>query len=362
MELVYKSKKSEKEILDMACVCEKTIPDFFSSALFFGDNFEVMSSLMHDYRGKIDLIYTDPPYNTAQTFLLSKKRANSISREKDGEVAYNDKMNFDGYMEFIRERAILMRELLSDKGSLYFHIDYKAGHYVKIILDEIFGEKNFKNDITRIKSNPKNFLRQAYGNEKDLILFYAKNAQNNIWNDIKIPLEKEEMEKRYSKIDKNGRRYTTIPLHAPGETKDGITGQPWRDIEVPKGRHWRTNPSEFDKLDKKGDIEWSKNGNPRIKKYAFEHKGKRIQDIWCFKDSQKPIYPTEKNIDMIKRIILQSSNPDSIVMDCFAGSGAMLKAAEEVGRRWIGIDNSKLAIEVIKSRRLKEYAYYDMTF
>jgi adenine-specific DNA-methyltransferase len=134
------------------------------------------------------------------------------------------------YFEFIRERLVLIRELLSDKGSIYIHIDYKVGHYIKILMDEIFGIDNFKNDITRIKSNPKNFSRTAYGNEKDMILFYAKNKDNNIWNEIRTTLTSKELLKSFSKIDENGERYTTIPLHAPGSTSEGITGQEWRGM------------------------------------------------------------------------------------------------------------------------------------
>lgn len=330
------------------------------SLLFKGDNFNALSILLKNYRSKVDLVYIDPPFNTSNNFYVSDDRANSISANRNSVLAYSDKMSKEEFLEFLRERLVIIRELLSDKGSLYLHIDYKIGQYVKIIMDEIFGEENFKNDITRIKSNPKNFYRRAYGNEKDMILFYSKNYKNNIWNDLRIPLEEDEINKKFSKIDEEGRRYTTIPLHAPGETKNGITGKAWRNIPVPEGRHWRTNPTEFDRLDEQGDIEWSLNGNPRIKKYADEHQGKRIQDIWKYKDPQKPIYPTEKNKEMIKRIILQSSNYNSIVLDCFAGSGTTLEGANELGRKWIGVDNSNVAINKIKNRKIGEYQFIDI--
>ena len=129
-------------------------------------------------------------------------------------------------------------------------------------------------------------------------------------------------------------------------------------IPVPEGRHWRTDPKEFDKLDEYGLIEWSSTGNPRIKKFADEHKGKRIQDIWKFKDPQKPNYPTQKNPDMIKQIILQSSNKDSIILDCFAGGGTTLECAHTLSRKWIGIDNSAVAMKVIKKNNLGKYNFY----
>ena len=361
MEIIYKNKIEEKEILKKA-EKEKNILDLneVDSFLIKGDNFKVLSSLLKTHKGKIDLIYIDPPFNTDQDFYVSADRSNAISSQKSkGTIAYSDKLTKDEYLEFIRERLILLRELLSPQGSIYLHIDYKIGHYIKIIMDEVFGENNFKNDITRIKSNPKNFFRKAYGNEKDLILFYSKNNTENIWNDIKVPLDENDIAERYTKIDSNGRRYTTIPLHAPGETLNGPTGKPWRNIPVPKGRHWRTDPIEFDRLDAEGHIEWSSTGNPRIKKYADEHKGKKIQDIWRFKDPQKPKYPTEKNSEMLKQIILQSSNENSIVLDCFAGSGTTLKSAKELGRRFIGVDNSNVAIKTIKDNLNNNFIFID---
>lgn len=361
LELYYENKKSQQQILNNATNINYNIDLKSESLLFKGDNFNVLAFLLKKYKDKIDLVYIDPPFNTSNDFYISDTRANSVSTNKNSILAYSDKMSKEEFLEFLRERLMLIKELLSPKGSIYLHIDYKIGHYVKIIMDEIFGERNFKNDITRIKSNPKNFYRKAYGNEKDLILFYSKNYKNNIWNDLKVPLEEDEIIEKFTKIDKNGRRYTTIPLHAPGETKNGITGQPWRNIPVPEGRHWRTDPIEFDKLDEQGDIEWSSNGNPRIKKYADQHEGKRIQDIWKFKDPQKPIYPTEKNIEMIKRIILQSSNENSIVLDCFAGSGTTLECANMLGRKWIGVDNSDIAISKIKDRSIGEYQFIDIT-
>lgn len=362
MELKFDNKISEKQVLSTANKNKSPFElNYNGSMLFMGDNFEVLSILLNNFRGKINLIYIDPPFNTDQEFFVSENgRANSISHSKNDIVAYSDKMSTDEYLEFIRERLILLRELLSDNGSIYLHIDYKIGHYIKIIMDEVFGKENFKNDIARIKSNPKNFYRKAYGNEKDLILFYTKNYKNNIWNDIKVPLDENEIAERFSKIDENGRRYTTIPLHAPGETKNGPTSKPWRNIPVPKGRHWRTNPEEFEKMDKQGLIEWSSTGNPRIKKYADEHTGKKIQDIWRFKDPQNPKYPTEKNSTMLEQIILQSSNENDYVLDCFAGSGSTLKAAFKNNRKWIGVDNSEVAINVIKSNKIGNYIFYNL--
>jgi len=148
-------------------------------------------------------------------------------------------------------------------------------------------------------------------------------------------------------VDADGRRYTTTPLHAPGETAKGPTGTLWKGMRPPRGRHWRSDPAELTQLDEQGGIEWSSTGNPRKKIYAADvaRVGKKRQDIWVFKDPQYPAYPTEKNLRLLETIVLASSNPGDLVLDCFAGSGTTLAAAEMHGRRWIGVDSSPLAIQ-----------------
>lgn len=343
MKLDFAGKKTDKEILiDDADVI---LPNFDedSNKLIFGDNLTVLKSLLykHNLKGKIDLIYIDPPFST-NTIFKAGTRTHTISMNNSDNIAYEDIIIGDDFLEFIRERLVVARELLSEKGSIYLHIDYKIGHYIKLLMDEIFGVENFKNDITRIKCNPKNFNRKAFGNIKDLILFYSK-TKNNIWNECYTAYTKDDIAKLYKKI-KNGRYYTTVPLHAPGETKNGETGKTFNGIDVPAGRHWRCSPSELEELDKQGRIEWSKNGVPRRIIYADEKPGKKVQDIWDFKDPQYPAYPTEKNIDLLKRIIKTSSNENSIIMDFFCGSGTTLLAAQQLNRRWIGIDKSEVAI------------------
>jgi adenine-specific DNA-methyltransferase len=351
MELSYKGKKSRDEILKKSKERSPIDFDKHKSAFLKGDNFFGLSSfLASGFSKKIDLVYIDPPFNTNQTFTAENERASAISRSKSAVVAYSDQMPTNEYIEFIRERLILLKELLSDKGSIYLHIDDKMGSYIKIIMDEVFGIDNFKNDISRVKSNPKNFMRRAFGNQKDTVLFFAKNKDNNIFNNITIRLDELDKAKMFKKIDESGRRYNTVPVHAPGETANGATGAKWRNMAPPSGRHWRTSPSELERLDEQGFIEWSRNGVPRIKQYADEHKGKKIQDIWNYIDPAYPLYPTEKNLNMLEMIVEQSSNPDSIVLDCFAGSGSTLLAAQNLGRQWLGIDQSDVSVKVVKER------------
>ena len=133
---------------------------------------------------------------------------------------------------------------------------------------------------------------------------------------------------------------------------NGATGKPWRGLKPPLGRHWRYPPSVLEELDRKGLIEWSSTGNPRKKIYADEvmKAGVKIQDVWTFKDPQNPKYPTEKNLEMLKLIVANSSRPGDVILDAFCGSGSTLVAARELGRRWIGIDNSPVAIAAATKR------------
>ena len=321
-----------------------------TNILIQGDNLEAMNWLLSEgYEEKIDLVYIDPPFATGGVFSVDNSgRVATISKSKDASVAYKDTLKGDDFISFLKERCVLIHRLLSKKGSLYLHIDYKIGHYVKVMLDSVFGIENFRNDITRIKCNPKNFERIGYGNIKDLILFYSK-GKNPIWNSPKEKANDKDIEKLYNKVDAQGRRYTTVPIHAPGET-NGETNQPFKGLFPPKGRHWRCSVKELEELDKQGLIEWSSKGNPRKINYADDHIYKKVQDIWEFKDPVKPIYPTEKNLEMLDMIVKASSNEDSIVMDCFCGSGSTLIAASLNSRKWIGIDQSKIAIDAVKKR------------
>lgn len=311
-----------------------------NNMFIFGDNYFILKKLMDSHKNRIDLIYIDPPFGTGQDF-------NSI----DDDSAYSDKLINSEFLEFIRKRLFLLRELLSEIGSIYLHIDKKIGHYVKIIMDEVFGYNNFINDITRIKCNPKNFDRNAYGNYSDMILYYAKQRDKQIWNEIKEPMSEEKRQELFPKKHPEYGFYTTNPIHAPGKTIDGDTGMEWNGLMPPKGRHWRYSREVLTRLDEQGMIEWSSNGNPRKIVLANDHRGFKIQDVWEFKDKGLSFvdYPTQKNESMLERIILNSSNEKSIVLDCFCGSGSTLKVANKLKRNWIGIDNSTHSFDVVRN-------------
>lgn len=367
IKLCYPGKIDEKKVYEKYEVAELSlvrefypqgmrplILDNWRNMLIFGDSRVVLRTLLENknIKGKVSLIYIDPPFATGNVF----RRGKTISSSEDSELAYVDYSLGPRYLEFIRHNLIFLRDILRYEGSIYVHIGLQAAHYLKVLMDEIFGIENFLNDIARVKSNPKNFHRRAYGNIRDSILFYSRTPRKNIWNDPREPYTEEDIKRLFPKVDENGRRYTTVPVHAPGETKNGDTGKPWRGMLPPKGRHWRYPPETLDELDKQGKIEWSKNGVPRIKIYADEYikKGKKMQDMWLnYKDPPYPEYPTQKNLEMVKKIIEASSNPGDIVLDAFCGSGTTAVAAEITGRRWICIDNSSTSIKVALKRILE---------
>ena len=354
MFISYHNKRREEDILEktprmkLRTVCGAEA----GNKLIHAENLSTLRSLLDTYAGKVGLIYIDPPFATNSHFRIGGDRANTVSSSNTDAIAYSDTLVGADFLEFLRERLIFLRDLLSKQGSIYLHIDYKVGHYVKLIMDEVFGKEMFRNDITRIKCNPKNFNRTAYGNIKDLILFYTK-SDAPTWNDPRIPFSKEDEKRLFKKLDRDGRRYTTIPLHAPGETSSGNTGKEWKGMKPPKGRHWRTDPAILETWDAQALIEWSAHGVPRKKIYFDEQMGKKMQDIWEFKDPQYPKYPTEKSLDLLKFIVEASSNKGDLVLDCFAGSGTTLVAAQTLNRKWIGIEQSSAALQIIQ-KRLKE--------
>ena len=300
----------------------------------------------------VDLVYIDPPFATNNEFLMDSERANAVSAS--GELAYADTLRGDDYLEQLRLRLEAIRRVMAKDGSIYVHIDVKMEHNVRLLMDQVFGARNFRNSITRIKCNPKNFNRYSYGNIRDTILFYTVSPRHLKWHPQLEPFDDDEILDLYPLIDEHGRRYTTTPLHAPGTTRNGRTGEVWKGLCPPQGRHWRYTPDKLDELDADGLIVWSNTGNPRKKNYADESLGKLPQDVWNYKDPQNPDYPTQKNAAMLDRIIRTSSEPGDTVLDCYAGSGSTLVEAARLGRRFIGMDNSPLAQDVTY-RRLKEH-------
>lgn len=346
VELSYPNKRAIDEILGTPPrVFESVVSATTKKRLYFGENLDVLATLATDNNvcGKVRLVYIDPPYAT-QTVFHSRKLTH----------AYDDVFETAEYIEFMRERLAFLHRILAEDGSIYIHIDEKMMFHIKIVLDEIFGVANYRNCITRKKCNPKNYTRKTYGNVVDYILFYTK-SDRYVWN-RQVEEWTAARAKEYQYVDsKTGRRYMKVPVHAPG-VRNGETGMPWRGVLPPPGKHWQFPPATLDELDARGEIFWSKNGNPRRKVFLDQSAGVPVQDIWMeFRDAHNQNihvtgYPTEKNIDLLKRIVAASSNPGDIVLDCFAGSGTTLVAADMLDRAWIGADNSPEALRTLLHR------------
>lgn len=341
-EISYPGKLSEKEILNS--INEFQYETIFrgdsENKIFFGDNLDVLRHLVFKagLKDKVKLIYIDPPYGT-----------NSVFQSRNQKNSYKDDLVGSHYLEFMRRRLIFMKELLSPDGSIYMHLDGNMTFQIKVLMDEIFGAKNFRGFITRKKCSTKNSTRKTYGNISDYIVFYSK-TDDFTWQRATVAWSDEKMKKEYPCIDEvTGQRYKKVPIHAPG-TRNGETGKEWKGMMPPPGKHWQYTPTRLTEFDNTGNIYWSANGNPRRKVFFDKDKGIPVQDIWV--DVQDSLnqnikitgYPTEKNPYLLERIINASSSKGDIVLDCFAGSGTTLDVAEQLGRKFIGIDNSSEAI------------------
>lgn len=317
-----------------------------ANRLIAGDNLNILRTLCSDksVKGKVRLVYIDPPYATGFAF-----ESPIVGR------AYEDGRVGSDYLEALRQRIIVLRELLADDGTMYLHLDSTMIFHAKLVMDEVFGAKQFLNLITRVKCNPKNQARRNYGDVCDYLLFYSK-GKNYVWNQQTLPWDEAAGAKEYNCIEEGtGRRFKKVPCHLPG-VRNGATGSPWREKLPPPGKHWVHAPTKLDEMDARGEIYWSPTGNPRRKLYLDEAAGKRPSNLWTgFRDTQNQNakvtgYPTEKNLEMMEMILRSSSNAGDLVLDAYAGSGSTLAAASDTGRHWIGIDESPAAVKTMMER------------
>lgn len=343
-ELHYPGKLTEAAVLNGDAVQFEEVLHGDENRFYYGDNLDVLRALLPAYRGQVRLIYIDPPYATKGVF-----------ESRNQQHAYEDVHFGAHFIESLRRRLILMRALLAEDGSIYIHLDDRMIFQIKIIMDEVFGADNYQNMITRKKCNSKNYTKKRYGNISDYILFYTKSAKY-VWNQQFDPLDEEKSLKEYRYIEpETGRRYMLVPIHAPG-VRNGATGGEWRGMLPPVGKHWQNTPDKLDEYQERGEIIWSANGNPRRKVYLDSRPGVAAQDIWLdYRDAHNQMiditgYPTEKNYDLLRRIIQASSNPGDLVLDAFAGSGTTGFAADHLERQWIMMDNSPLSARTVAHR------------
>lgn len=351
-ELVYVSKEREEDILaDTMAVPLQPFKTFgkngngWTNKLIFGDNLQVMKSLLDDpeVKGRVKLIYIDPPFATKQEF-----------RGSQDQKAYQDKIAGAKFVEFLRKRLIFLRELLADDGSIYVHLDWKKAHYIKVIMDEVFGEHNFQNENVWKRTRAQHSDAHRFGNVHDNIFLYSKTSLF-LFKPQYVSYKVEYL-KRFNKLDEEGRRYMLIPAHAAGQGPPRRFGN--KILYPPKGRHWAYSQDKIDDMLASNLIEYTSTGMPNVRQYLKEKVGAIIQDWWDDIIPLNPVaheridYPTQKPEKLLERIISSSSNKGDIVLDAFAGSGTTLAVAEKLGRRWIGIDCGKLAIYTIQKRML----------
>ncbi len=315
--------------------------------IYCGDNLEQLRKLPD---ACIDLIYIDPPFNSNRNYEV-------FWGETKEKRAFEDRhASTQAYIDYMRPRCVELARVLKKTGSFYYHCDWHASHYVKVMLDQIFGENNFVNEIVWKRSDAKGDSGQGaqhYGRCHDTIFFYRGHGDHITFNGEYVPLDEEYIEKFYKYTDPDGRRWKMDNLLGPGGAAKGNAHYEFLGVT----RYWRHSRENMQALYEQGLIIQTKPGNvPMYKRYLDESKGVPVSTWWDDISlirgwsGEKLGYPTQKPLALLERIIRISSNPNDIVLDAFCGCGTALVAAQNLGRQWIGIDISPTACRVMAKR------------
>jgi adenine-specific DNA-methyltransferase len=344
---------------------QNTRVDDFRNRLVWGDNKLVMASLLQEFKGKVDLIYIDPPFDVGADFSMSV----AIGDEKEiiGKdqsvlemVAYRDiwGKGTDSYLQMLYERLVLIRELLNEQGSVWLNFDYHVSHYAKIMLDEIFGANNFINEVTWKRTTAHNDTsqgRKACGIVTDTLLYYSK-SESYSFNVQYLPYKQDYINSFYKHTDSNGRKYQLDKLTAPGGEQKG---NPYYEV-MGVWRHWPYSPEKMEQLISEGRVVQTKSGTvPRYKRYLDEMPGIQLQNLWddilslSSQSDERLGYATQKPESLLERIIKLSSNEGDLVADFFCGSGTTGAVADRLGRRWIMADLGRFAIHTSRKRLIE---------
>jgi adenine-specific DNA-methyltransferase len=344
----------------------------WANRLIYGDNLLAMAALLAgddttpSLRGKVDLIYIDPPfdskadYRTKVTLPAAGNGTSAVELEQKPTVieqfAYSDTWS-DGtasYLAMITPRLILMRELLADTGSIYVHLDWHVGHYVKVAMDEVFGKENFLNEIVWQRTGAHNDAGK-FGVVHDVLMFYRKGVTHN-FEPVHVPLSDEHQSTRFNQVDAlNGKRFFAGPITAPGSGPS----RKFRGLELapPDGRHWSYSQENIDVLEVENKIYYSNTGTPYLKQYMEDYleQGRRVQSVWTdllpAKTGAEILdYATQKPEKLLDRIIRASCPDGGLVADFNGGSGTTAAVAEKLGRRWITTDLGKPACMIMRKR------------
>ena len=396
--------------------------------LYYGDNLTIMQGMRS---GSVDLIYLDPPFNSKKNYNLLYRnmtgkpvpeqvdafcdtweldpekeelaRKMPVLMREHGVADYyvefwrlwiqalrNTQPHLLAYLIYMVQRLLYMKTILSSCGSIYLHCDPTASHYIKVMMDGIFGHNNFRNEIIWRRTGAHGRAKR-WGPIHDVLLFYTK-SDKYTWNRVLEKYDDSYVQDFFKDEDEHG-RFQSVSLDGPGP-RTGDSGKPWRDIDpTPKKRHWELPPDRslpewfvfpegyaqmsiqerLDVLDAAGLICWPKRGKvPRIKRYLSVSKGNSVQDIiWDIRPvgshaTDRLGYPTQKPIPLLERIIGVSSNDGDVVFDPFCGCGTTIYAAENLKRKWIGCDIAILSILLIskvleRRHKLVEGAHFEVS-
>ena len=357
-----------------------------TNTLYYGDNLHVLRE--HIASESVDLVYLDPPFNSNANYNILFKSPEGQQSESQieafedtwhwndsAESAFDEVMrsgNTDAftllramrdflgdndmmaYLAMMAVRLIELHRVLKPTGSLYLHCDPTASHYLKLLLDAVFGASGFVNEIIWRRYGAHNDVGQGskhYGRVHDVVLFYVKDRAR-VWNQVYGPYDPEYIKSTYRLDDGDGRKYTTTPLTGPGGAEKGNPVFEWNGHT----RAWRYSKDTIQRLHDEGRLHYSRTGYARQKLYLEDAKGVPVQDLWTDIPAlsgsmqERLGYPTQKPLALLERIIAASSNEGEVVLDPFCGCGTAVHAAQKLGRQWIGIDVTHLAIGLIEKR------------
>ena len=361
--------------------------------LYYGDNLQILRE--HIVSESVDLVYLDPPFNSNRNYNVLFKDERGTESEAQitafedtwhwnmaAEATYHqlvtgapDRVSkmvaalreFVGtnqmmaYLVMMAARLVELHRVLKPTGSLYLHCDPTASHYLRVLLDTIFGPEHFLAEIIWKRTTAHSSAKRP-SPVHDTLLTYAK-TKHYTWTDFRLDYDDEYLDHYYRFDDGDGRLYWRADLCAAG-IRNGRSGLPWRGFDpTAKGMHWKFTIDRLDELDAENRIYWPKGGTgmPQYKRYREELKGKALPDIWDDVDRINPVgnerlgYPTQKPLALLERILAASSNPGDVVLDPFCGCGTTIAAAQKLGRKWIGIDITHLSIALLKYRLQSMY-------
>ena len=315
--------------------------------VYCGDNLEQLAKLPD---GCVDLIYIDPPFNSNRNYEV-------FWGETKEKRAFEDRhASTQAYIDYMRPRCVQLARVLKKTGSFYYHCDWHASHYVKVMLDVILGEGSFVNEIVWKRTTSHNDAKQGskhFGRVHDSLFLYSGGSDEYTWNTQYTALDPSYIESHYTQVDESGRRFRWDNLTGPGGASKGNAY--FECLGVSK--HWRYSKEKMDALIADGRVAVPPKGAiPALKRFLDENKGQPVGSVW---DDIPPVnsqakealgYPTQKPLPLLTRIIETSSNPNDIVLDAFCGCGTALTAAQTIGRQWIGIDISPTACRVMAKR------------